>query len=68
MNIGDRFHVAPGVTTVVVVREIHGNGLVMVENETPGAGVYPYLIRPDTLVPATASSGILDDLTSVNIS
>lgn len=53
MNIGDRYHVAPGVSSVVVIREIHDNGLVMVENETPGTGVYPYLITPDHFIPAT---------------
>ncbi|MEW2019214.1 hypothetical protein [Rhodococcus fascians] len=53
MNIGDRYHLAPGAPGIVVVREIHDEGLVLVENETPGPGVYPYLVKPDTLVPAT---------------
>ncbi len=52
MNIGDRYHLAPGAPGIVVVREIQ-DGLVLVENETPGPGVYPYLVKPDTLVPAT---------------
>nr|WP_170945407.1 MULTISPECIES: hypothetical protein [unclassified Rhodococcus (in: high G+C Gram-positive bacteria)] len=25
----------------------------MVENETPGTGVYPYLTKPDHFIPAT---------------
>lgn len=53
VNIGDRYHLAPGAPGVVVVREIQDGGLVLVENETPGPGVYPYLVKPDTLVPAT---------------
>ena len=53
VNIGDRYHLAPGAPGIVVVREIQDAGLVLVENETPGPGVYPYLVKPDTLVPAT---------------
>ncbi|MEW1881020.1 hypothetical protein AB0O58_15120 [Rhodococcus sp. NPDC080181] len=56
MNIGDRYHLTPGALGapgIVVVREIQDGGLVLVENETPGPGVYPYLVKPDTLVPAT---------------
>ncbi|AMY56479.1 hypothetical protein J2W54_005012 [Rhodococcus fascians] len=53
MNIGDRYHLAPGAPGIVVVRDIQPEGLILVENETPGPGVYPYLVKPDTLVPAT---------------
>ncbi|CCQ18440.1 Cation transporter [Rhodococcus sp. AW25M09] len=53
VNIGDRYHLAPGAPGIVVIREIQDGGLVLVENETPGPGVYPYLVKPDTLVPAT---------------
>ncbi|WP_037163349.1 hypothetical protein [Rhodococcoides fascians] len=54
MNIGDRFHIAPGATSVVIIRELHNdNGLVMVEHEIPGTGVYPYLTKPDHFIPAT---------------
>lgn len=53
MNIGDQYHVAPGASSVVVIREIRDNGQVMVENETPGTGVYPYLTKPDHFIPAT---------------
>lgn len=53
MNIGDRYHLAPGAPGIVVVREIQPEGLILVENETPGTGVYPYLVKPNTLVPAT---------------
>ncbi|MBY4403076.1 hypothetical protein HQO26_17325 [Rhodococcus fascians] len=53
MNIGDRYHLAPGAPGIVVVREIQPEGLILVENETPGPGVYPYLVKPDTLVPVT---------------
>ncbi|OZF06002.1 hypothetical protein CH300_12325 [Rhodococcus sp. 15-1154-1] len=53
MNIGDRVHIAPGASSVVVIREIHDDGLVMVEHETPGTGVYPYLTKPDHFIPAT---------------
>lgn len=61
MNIGDRFHVAPGVSSVVVVREIRDHGLVMVENETPGIGVYPYLTKPDYFVPAATEPPVIVD-------
>lgn len=44
--------IPPGPRSVVVVREIQDSGLVMVENETPGVGVYPYLVKTETLVPA----------------
>lgn len=53
VNIGDRYHLAPGAPGIVVVRDIQPEGLILVENETPGPGVYPYLVKPDTLVPAT---------------
>ncbi|OZF42514.1 hypothetical protein [Rhodococcus sp. 14-1411-2a] len=53
VNVGDRYHLAPGAPGIVVVREIQPEGLILVENETPGPGVYPYLVKPDTLVPAT---------------
>lgn len=53
MNIGDRYHLAPGAPGIVVVRDIQPEGLILVENEAPGPGVYPYLVKPDTLVPAT---------------
>ncbi len=53
MNIGDRVHIAPGASSVVIIREIQDNGLVMVENETPRTGVYPYLTKPDHFIPAT---------------
>ena len=51
MNIGDRFHVAPGASSVVVVREIRVNGLVMVENETPGHRRLPLLDQARPLHP-----------------
>ncbi|WP_161631772.1 MULTISPECIES: hypothetical protein [Rhodococcus] len=54
MNIGDRYHLAPGTPGIVVIREIRDEGLILVENETPGPGVYPYLVKPDPLVPATS--------------
>ena len=53
MNIGDRYHLAPGAPGIVVVREIQDGGLILVENDAPGPGVYPYRVKPDTLVPAT---------------
>ncbi|OZC62789.1 hypothetical protein CH267_00050 [Rhodococcus sp. 06-621-2] len=53
MNIGDRVHIAPGASNVVIIRDIQDNGLVMVENETPGTGVYPYLTTPAHFIPAT---------------
>ena len=46
MNIGDRYHLAPGAPGIVVVRDIRPEGLVLVENESPGPGVYPYLVKP----------------------
>ncbi|OZC47591.1 hypothetical protein CH267_26590 [Rhodococcus sp. 06-621-2] len=51
MNIGDRVHIAPGASSVVIIRDIQDNGLVMVENETPGTGVYPYLTKNRPLHP-----------------
>lgn len=56
MNIGDRVHIAPGASSVVIIRDIQDNGLVMVESETPGTGVYPYLTKPDHFIPATTPS------------
>lgn len=53
MNIGDRVHIAPGASSVVIIRNIQEDGLVMVENEIPGTGVYPYLTKPDHFIPAT---------------
>jgi hypothetical protein len=53
MNIGDRVHIALGASSVVVIREIHDNGLVTVENETAGTGVYLYVTKPDHFIPAT---------------
>jgi hypothetical protein len=53
MNIGDRVHIAPGASSVVIIREIHDHGLVTVEHEIPGTGVYPYLTKPDHFMPAT---------------
>ncbi|WP_206489759.1 hypothetical protein [Rhodococcus sp. KRD162] len=53
VKIGDRYYLAAGAPGIVVVRDIQPEGLVLVENETPGPGVYPYLVKPDTLVPAT---------------
>ncbi len=53
MNIGDRVHIAPGASSVVIIRQIQDDGLVMVEHETPGTGVYPYLTKPDHFIPAT---------------
>lgn len=53
MNIGDRYHPNPESADVVVVRYIHDNGMILVEDDTPGAAVYPYLVEPDTLIPTT---------------
>ncbi|MGB7239821.1 MAG: hypothetical protein WBD41_28045 [Rhodococcus sp. (in: high G+C Gram-positive bacteria)] len=43
----------PGASSVVIIREIQDDGLVMVERETPGTGVYPHPTKPDHFIPAT---------------
>ncbi|MGB7239808.1 MAG: hypothetical protein WBD41_27980 [Rhodococcus sp. (in: high G+C Gram-positive bacteria)] len=59
IDVGDRFHLAPGASSVVVVREVQEEtGFVMVENEIAGTGVYPYLIKPDRLAPATTPPAV----------
>ncbi|MBY6414826.1 hypothetical protein HQ346_24795 [Rhodococcus sp. BP-252] len=50
MNIGDRYRVATS-GTIVVVRTIHGGGLVTVENEDYGPGVHPFYMRAEDLMP-----------------